>query len=216
MFASVCVLSKNYTVPALLYTALHGAYGLNWCLKYITTPDKSFEVPIASKGEFIFSFLILGALYWIPGIFMIATGGSNIINNIPIGLPATNEAIMAIGSGNPYSIQIAVAVFLCTIGTYLHYVSDAQKFWTLKYRRGLITEGLFARSRNINYLGEILIYAGFALVVNNGLLLFSNVTMWLTLFRANMLKKDESLSRYKDFETYKKRSNLLFPKIFSS
>ena len=41
------------------------------------------------------------------------------------------------------------------IGVFLHYGSDAQKYFTLKYRKGLITEGFFSRCRNPNYLGEI-------------------------------------------------------------
>ncbi len=32
----------------------------------------------------------------------------------------------------------------------------------LKVRRGLITDGFFARTRNPNYLGEMMIYGSFA------------------------------------------------------
>ena len=98
---------------------------------------------------------------------------------------------------------------------YLHFAGDAQKFFTLKYRpRALITEGLFSRSRNINYLGEMLIYSAFALVANNAWLVLANLLMWTSLFRANMMKKDASLSRYPGFAEYKERSNLLLPKVF--
>ena len=55
---------------------------------------------------------------------------------------------------------MGLALFLYTVGIFLHYVSDAQKYYTLQYRKGLIEEGLFSRTRNPNYLGEILIYTG--------------------------------------------------------
>jgi steroid 5-alpha reductase family enzyme len=37
---------------------------------------------------------------------------------------------------------------------------DAQKFFVLQLRKGVIQDGLFARTRNPNYLGEVLTYGG--------------------------------------------------------
>jgi steroid 5-alpha reductase family enzyme len=51
-----------------------------------------------------------------------------------------------------------------TVGIFLHYVGDAQKYYTLRLRSGLIEDGLFARTRNPNYLGETLIYISFAIL----------------------------------------------------
>jgi hypothetical protein len=62
----------------------------------------------------------------------------------------------------PPNWVFALATFLCMSGVFLHYVSDAQKFFVLRLRKGLIQDGLFARTRNPNYLGEVLIYGGFA------------------------------------------------------
>ena len=42
-------------------------------------------------------------------------------------------------------------------------LSDAQKFFVLQVRKGVIEDGPFARTRNPNYLGELLIYSGFVL-----------------------------------------------------
>jgi hypothetical protein len=56
----------------------------------------------------------------------------------------------------------ALAPFLCISGVFLHYVSDAQKFFVLQLRKGVVQDGLFARTRNPNYLGEVPIYGGFA------------------------------------------------------
>jgi steroid 5-alpha reductase family enzyme len=60
----------------------------------------------------------------------------------------------------PYLLAIVLSVY--AFGIFLHYVSDAQKYYTLKLQKGLIEEGLFARTRNPNYPGEILIYTAYA------------------------------------------------------
>jgi hypothetical protein len=64
---------------------------------------------------------------------------------------------------------IAVAIAINITGVLLHYGSDAQKYFTLKYKKGLLTEGFFSRSRNPNYLGEILIYLSFAMLAQHWL-----------------------------------------------
>jgi hypothetical protein len=62
----------------------------------------------------------------------------------------------------PPNWVFALAPFLCISGVFLHYVSDAQKFFVLQLRKGVVQDGLFSRTRNPNYLGEVLIYGGFA------------------------------------------------------
>jgi len=213
VMGAACVAAGNYQLPAMIYAALHGAYGICWCMRYLTTPDKSFETKVNSVGEFSVAFTLLNILYWTGGLLMIATNGSNQIAGFTFGLPATSAALV---SGGAYGVQVAVAVFIYAIGKHLTFVSDAQKFYTLKYQRPrkLVTDGMFSRSRNINYLGEMMIYTSFALVANNVVLPLTNMLMWCTVFRTNFIKKETSLSRYPEFEEYKARSNLLLPKLF--
>jgi steroid 5-alpha reductase family enzyme len=109
---------------------------------------------------------------------------------------------------------IAVATSIYTIGIFLHFVGDAQKYYTLRLRPGLIDDGLFARTRNPNYLGEILIYTAFA-----GLswhwLPFVVLGAWVFgFFLRNMLAKDKSLARHPGFAAYKARSGLLLPRFW--
>ncbi|MEM8777708.1 MAG: DUF1295 domain-containing protein, partial [Cyanobacteria bacterium P01_G01_bin.49] len=109
---------------------------------------------------------------------------------------------------------IAIAIFMNLFGIFLHYGSDAQKYYTLKYHSGLITEGFFARCRNPNYLGEILTYTSFA-ILSQHWLPFVIVGLFIaTLFVPRMKKKDQSLSRYPEFESYKKVSGLILPKLW--
>ena len=111
---------------------------------------------------------------------------------------------------------VAAAIALNILGVFLHYGSDAQKYYTLKYQKGLITEGFFARCRNTNYLGEILIYSAFAMLAMHWLPFVILGGFIAGMFIPNMLKKDQSLSRYPEFEVYKANSGLVFPKLFGS
>ena len=94
-------------------------------------------------------------------------------------------------------------------------LSDGQTYYTLKYKSGLITEGCFARCRNTNYLGEILIYLAFAMLAMHWLPFIILGGFAAGLFIPNMLKKDKSLSRCSEFKTYKAKSGLFIPKLFA-
>lgn len=178
---------QNYTLGAWVYLALHGTYGFLWLLKDRIFPDAQWEQPISiPQGIFIFIMLIL---YWIAPFILISSG------TVP-PLPLVALAI----SGNIF-------------GVFLHFASDAQKYYTLKYQKGLITEGFFARCRNTNYLGEILIYSSFAMLSQHWLPFLILGTLITIVFIPNMLKKDKSLSRYPDFEEYKRCSGMLFPNL---
>lgn len=182
------ILYGNFTLGSWIYLALHGTYGYLWLLKDRLYPDKQWEQEVSiPQGVFIFG---LVSLYWIAPFILISSGT---IPSFPI---------------------VAIAISLNILGVFLHFVSDAQKYYTLKYQHGLITEGFFERCRNTNYLGEILIYSSFALLTQHWLpflILGGFISM---VFIPNMLKKDQSLSRYPEFADYKRRSGLLFPLLF--
>jgi steroid 5-alpha reductase family enzyme len=112
----------------------------------------------------------------------------------------------------PADAIIAGAIALNIFGSVLHFGSDAQKYFTLKYKPGLITEGFFARCRNINYLGEAMIYTGFAMLSMSWLGFIGIAAFFSFVFIPGMLRKDKSLSRYPAFAAYKKRSGLFLPK----
>ncbi|MEG3932529.1 DUF1295 domain-containing protein [Microcoleus sp. T2B6] len=181
---------QNFNFGAWVYLALHGTYGLLWLLKDQIYPDKQWEQEI-SVGTGILGFVLL-SLYWIAPFILISSGSQP-----PLPL-------------------VAAAISLNIIGVFLHYTADAQKYYTLKYRSGLITEGFFARSRNTNYLGEILIYGAFAMLVQHWLPFLILAAFFAGVFIPNMIKKDRSLGRYPEFADYKIRSGLLLPRLFVS
>ncbi|MHC5675738.1 DUF1295 domain-containing protein [Nostoc sp.] len=179
---------QNFTLGPWVYLALHSTYGFLWLLKDRIFPDKQWE-QLVSIPQGIFIFLMVN-LYWIAPFILISSGT---VPPLPL---------------------VAVAISLNIFGVFLHFVSDAQKYYTLKYQKGLITEGFFARCRNTNYLGEIFIYTAFAMLTQHWLPFLILGCFISTVFIPNMLKKDSSLSRYSEFDDYKNRSGLLFPKLF--
>jgi steroid 5-alpha reductase family enzyme len=180
----------NFSTSAWVYLALHGSYGVMWLLKDRLFPDRQWEKDVSFLYA-VFVFVVLG-FYWIAPFILISQG-----------------------TVTP-SYIVGISVAMCMIGVMLHFGSDAQKYFTLKYREGLITEGFFSRSRNMNYLGELLIYCSFALLTVNALGFLGIGLFFSGAFIPNMIKKDKSLSRYPEFTVYKNKSGLLFPTLFKN
>ncbi|MBS9770487.1 methyltransferase family protein [Trichodesmium erythraeum] len=179
---------QNFTLGPWIYLALHGTYGILWLLKDRIYPDKQWEeeIPVIQS---IMMFVIIG-LYWVAPYILISSG-----TEPPIPL-------------------VAAAICLNIFGVFLHYSSDAQKYYTLKYKPGLITEGFFARCRNTNYLGEMFIYISFAMLAQHWLPFLILGGFFALIFIPNILKKDKSLSRYLEFTEYKTNSGLIIPQLW--
>jgi hypothetical protein len=123
---------QNFTLGSWVYLALHSTYGFLWLLKDRLYPDQQWEEEVPWWTGLVGFGLI--SLYWVAPFILISS-------RVEPALPL-----------------VAAAIALNILGVFLHYGSDAQKYYTLKYRSGLITEVFFARCRNPNYLGEISIY----------------------------------------------------------
>jgi protein-S-isoprenylcysteine O-methyltransferase Ste14 len=90
-----------------------------------------------------------------------------------------------------------------------------QKHMWLKLRPGeLLTEGLWARVRNPNYFGELLIYLSFALLAMHWLPILLLAAFVMVYWLPNMRRKDASLARYPEFAAYKRRAKLFIPLVF--
>lgn len=182
---------NNWSASAFIYLGLHGTYSLLWLIKHRLYPDNRFATPQPFLIGAFFIFLPLAGYYIAPFLL--------ISRHIEVP-PAL----------------IGLVLFLYIMGIFLHYVSDAQKYYTLRLRRGLIDDGLFARTRNPNYLGEILIYTAYATMAMHWLP-FAVLAAWVFgFFVRNMLAKDKSLSRHPGFAAYRTRSGLLIPKFVRS
>ena len=72
-----------------------------------------------------------------------------------------------------------------------------------------------SHTRNPNYLGELLIYAGFSSLAAEWAWVPACVlaAFLVIIWGPNMRRKDKSLSRYPEFAEYKRRSGLIIPCI---
>ena len=180
----------NWSAAAFLYLGLHGTYALLWLIKQTIFPDKRFAEPIPLGIGVFAPFLPL--MGYLIGSYLLISQHTRIPNWV-----------------------FAAGPFLVLMGVFLHYVSDAQKFFTLQIRRGLIVDGLFERTRNPNYLGEILTNMGCVIVSwhwQAGLV----IAGWFLYYVHNMRQKDQSLSRYPEFAAYKGLSGMLLPALHST
>jgi steroid 5-alpha reductase family enzyme len=179
---------QNWSTEAFVYLSIHGAYSVLWLVKQSLYPDRRFDEQQPVWVGVLFVFLPLAGYYVAPYLLI----------SRHLTLP-------------PYLFGVVLPIYI--IGVFLHYVSDAQKYYTLKLQKGLIEEGLFGRTRNPNYLGEILIYVSYALMSLHWLPFLILAGWVFGFFLRNMLKKDRSMSRHPRFEQYRRRTGLLFPKL---
>ena len=171
-------------VAIWVYLGLHGTYGVLWVMKSMIFPDKSWE---EDTGLIYGLVILIGlSLYWIsPWIIVSGYFHDGQMTLIPNWL-------------------ISVSIFSFGIGIFLHFSSDMQKHTALKLNPGkLIIDGLFKKSRNMNYVGEFLIYLSFSLLSMHWLPILVLAVFILLVWVPNMIKKDKSLSRYQEFSKYK-------------
>jgi len=184
---------RNFSTAAWVYLALHGTYGLCWLLKHLAFPDPSWERRITFGGALVSVATVLGP-YWLAPFLLI----SNVLGPRPApGLPL-----------------LALCIAVHTLGVAIMLSADCQKYFTLRVRRGLIDDGMFRTTRNPNYLGEMMVYGSYALLVGHWIPWAVLAWVWIGIFLPNMLNKDASLSRYPGWGAYRARSGLLLPRLF--
>ncbi len=178
----------DFSTTAWTYAALHGSYGIIWVLKDTVFPDPAWQKKLTIAGAINTWLFVLG-LYWLAPILLVTR---------------RYEAPPAV---------LGFAILLYAIGVVLMVGSDAQKYFVLRSRKGLIRDGFFARTRNPNYLGEMMLYASFAIVAGHVVPWIVLAWVWGGVFLPNMLRKDASMSRYPEWPAYKAATGLLLPRL---
>jgi steroid 5-alpha reductase family enzyme len=102
------------------------------------------------------------------------------------------------------------------VGLILVMLTDAQKYLVLRERKGLITHCMMGWSRNMNYVGEILLYAAIGLLVQRWETWMIFSYMWGVVFVVRMLVKDYSLSKKEGWPEYYHKTWFLVPKLNNS
>lgn len=183
----------NTSAVAWIYLAMHGSYGLVWILKDLAFPDSAWQAKVTIGGGLNAFAAVLG-WYWVFGWLLIS------------------------GTAHPHYplpdyAWFCLCISLCILGSVIMIAADAQKYYTLRVKRGLITDGMHRYVRHPNYLGEMMIYGSFAMMVWHWLPVVVLAWVWLGLFAVNMRMKEASMARYPEWAAYKKRSWWLLPGI---
>ena len=185
---------QNFSVAACVYLALHGMYGFCWMLKHFVFPDRNWEKKGTIGGGLMAFVLVLG-LYWVFPYLLIS------------GILGPDQKMASL-------TVLTAAISVHTLGVVIMMTADCQKYFTLKYQKGLIRDGLFKYIRHPNYLGEIMLYASYAMIVQHWIPWAILAWVWIGVFLVNILQKEASMSRYKEWKEYKKQSGMLIPKLF--
>lgn len=188
ILALMAIYDQWQNPTAWIYLALHGTYGILWVLKSRNFGDRQWE----QQTSLGYGLVIWGGLtlYWIAPWLL------------------NSQGVQAPGW------FLAICVSLYAFGVFFHFVSDMQKNTALKLRPGLITDGLFARVRNPNYFGELLIYLGFGLLAMHWLPVVVIALFVAVVWLPNMRRKDRSLARYAEFAAYESRTKLFIPFVW--
>jgi protein-S-isoprenylcysteine O-methyltransferase Ste14 len=186
LFGALIAWYHNTSVAAWIYLGMQCTYGLVWLIKDLTFPDPNFHKRITIGAGIATFFSVLG-WYWVFGWLLIS------------GVSRPSYPL-------PDYIWFCLCVSLCIMGCVLMIAADAQKYFTLRIKRGLITDGMYRFIRHPNYLGEMMTYGSFALMVWHWLPFLVLAWVWGGLFAVNMKLKEVSMSRYAEWADYKKRS----------
>lgn len=165
------------------YIAAHGSYGILWWLKEFVAPDRQFQIELTARMALMSSIYLLNYLI-APTVMML-----------------TDSSAMT-GS------ELMFWFIMYTIGIFLHFGSDIQKYYILQNKKRLIRDGFFSRLVHPNYMGEAFIYMSFCgisgVIWSYLILSFQICICWLP----NMMDKEASLSRYPEWKDY--RSKCIF------
>lgn len=175
----------NWSFGAYLIASMHGSYGFLWNLKHIVIPDV-FWSKKATIVSAISDALVL-CLYF-SSLFIVIS----------------QKVVVS-----PFVAFIAVQMYV--YGIVLMMASDTQKYFVLKERKGLISDGWFATCRNMNYFGEVLLYSSFAVVSQSWIPWACYLPIWISIFGDRWIAKEESIQKKAGGIEYIQRSCMIMP-----
>jgi steroid 5-alpha reductase family enzyme len=168
-----------------VYLAMHVSYCVWYLLKQVIMRETVFRER-DSALELIMVVVVVGVFYALPGWLAFR-------NTTPVS-----------------NLVLSASVTLFFFGSVINSGADVQKITALRLRPGLITDGFWALSRNINYFGDLVRYSAFAL-------LSGSAWSWLVVLVVlgidvgRMQKKADSLSRYPGYAAYQSNIAALLP-----
>lgn len=175
----------------LLYICIHISYCLWWLLEQWFYPQRRqlFAEPVGVFG-FISCLLFVGGLYSLPGYLAFTN---------PVPLSMTTAAI-------------ALPMFI--FGTLINTSADIQKLTAKQYGAGLVNDGIWRFSRNINYFGDLLRYLSFSIVAGSIWAYLVPISIAL-IYLQRIFQKEQSMpQKYQNYQEYQQSSARLIPFIW--
>jgi hypothetical protein len=191
---------QNFSTATVVYTGLHGSYGIIWLLKDLITPDETFMKPVSIFGSMSVSACLVA--YWYP--FYVLVSDSAALKCSEISLE-----------------RLLVAIFMFNVGVFMMVATDVQKTVSLKYMRQIpnspktITDAYFKHSRSLNYLGEFMVYISYVVIPGDTYLYLSYLAIMSVTMTLGFIKKELSFRRKPEWSWYKEDTLSLLPRIFS-
>jgi protein-S-isoprenylcysteine O-methyltransferase Ste14 len=175
----------------VIYLCLHISYCLWWLLEqwFYPTRRQIFNEPIGTGGA-LFTFLFVGVCYALPGYLAFT-------NPIPLSMTAT-----------------AVALPLFIFGSLINTSADVQKLTAKQFTTGLVKDGIWRFSRNINYFGDLLRYLSFS-VVAGSLWAYLVPAAIAFVYLQRISQKEEAMAeKYPEYAEYQQSCTRLIPFIW--
>jgi protein-S-isoprenylcysteine O-methyltransferase Ste14 len=175
----------------VIYMCLHISYCLWWLVEQWFYPQRRqiFAEPVG-VGGFIASLLFIGVLYSLPGY-----------------LAFTNPTSLSF-------ITAGIALQMFIFGTLINAIADVQKMTAKQYGAGLVSDGIWRFSRNINYFGDLLRYLSFS-VVAGSIWAYIVPTLIAIIYLQRILQKEKSMpQKYQEYADYQRSSSRLIPFIW--
>ncbi|OQR91240.1 hypothetical protein ACHHYP_04853 [Achlya hypogyna] len=189
MFVLITLMAvyDNWTMSAFLNLANHGTFGLVWVLKDMVIPDKVWTA-YQTIPSTILGVIVLSA-DWVADYIIIA----HRIESPPW--------------------QAALCTAMHTLGLVLLMCTDTQKYFQLRYRPGLITDGWVKWCRNPNFLGKFLVYLSYAIMAEHWFPYAMLAFMWSFVMASHMILKDISLAKKTGGDAYIQRTGMCCPNL---
>ena len=177
----LCLLALPLFYPIHTRQAAYLALQVSYCVWYLMKQAIMREPVFKERDSLLDAIQVVA----IVGVFYALPGWLAFMNPEPVG-----DAILA----------ASIALFF--FGSVINTGADVQKTTTLRLRQGLITDGFWRLSRNINYFGDVLRYSAFALIAGSIWAWAVPITV-LAIDLGRMRKKDASLARLPGYAAYR-------------
>ena len=165
----------------------------------------------------IYFLRILGTLFIFYRRKMYWTEALVIMNIMPWIFPYV--AFIGGNQNSPLGAMDFIGLSLFLLGSYLNTKSEySRHVWkkNMENKGQLYTQGLFKYARNINYLGDVILFTGLVIIAANPILLLVPISMGL-FFIGYLIPSKEKYMKHKygtAFDEYARITKALIPMIY--